>query len=61
MPVTLAQVGIRFFSEDEIYQVVEVACADGEMIHNEPFAVTVDSVYSAILAADALGKSYLRA
>ena len=34
--------------------VAEAACAEGETIHNEPFAVTPDMVVSALLAADAI-------
>ncbi|MEG0310580.1 MAG: glycerol dehydrogenase, partial [Eubacterium sp.] len=30
-----------------------------ESIHNMPFEVTADSVYSAIMVADALGKDFI--
>jgi glycerol dehydrogenase len=39
---------------------VAVAAADpGETIHNMPFDVDADTVYAAIMAADALGRLYL--
>lgn len=61
LPVTLEQIGVKQVSDEKMYQVAEAVCAGGETVHNEPFAVTVDGVYAAMLAADAWGKYYLRA
>jgi len=40
---------------EKIARVAHAATADGETIHNMPFAVTAQMVASAILAADRLG------
>lgn len=39
-------------------EVAKLACADSDTLHNMPFEVTPDSVYAAILTADALGRHY---
>lgn len=58
LPVTLEDMGIVKAKEDDIMKVAEVACAEGETIYNMPFEVSVEDVYSAILAADNLGRLY---
>ena len=35
--------------------------AEGETIHNEPFPVTAEAVYNAIIAADALSVEFISA
>ena len=57
LPVTLRELGVKKIDNTLIQKVAELACAEGETIHNMPFAVSVDDVYAAILAADALGES----
>lgn len=57
LPVTLADIGVLDVTQEKIMKVAEVACAPGETIHNEPFIVTAQIVYAAIIAADALGQS----
>lgn len=57
LPVTLEEIGISEITEEKIMNVAKVACAAGETIHNEPFAVTPEKVFAAILAANALGTS----
>jgi glycerol dehydrogenase len=59
LPLTLAQVGIRKLSSDELRQIATRACAPGETAHNEPFEVTPALVADAIIAADKLGQSHL--
>ena len=39
-------------------EVAKLACADSDTLHNMPFEVTPESVYAAILTADALGRRY---
>lgn len=58
LPVTLEDMGIAEIKEEEIRNVAEASCVEGETIHNMPFDVTSEDVYAAILAADALGKVY---
>lgn len=57
LPITLSAIGITEVTEEKIMNVAILACATGETIHNEPFPVTPESVYAAILAANALGVS----
>ncbi len=59
LPVTLKELGVEEVTPDKIRAVAEAAAADTETIHNMPFEVTADSVYAAIMAADALGNYYL--
>ncbi|WP_422447134.1 glycerol dehydrogenase [Thermoanaerobacterium sp. DL9XJH110] len=58
LPVTLEELGIKEVKEADIRKVAEVSCAENETIHNMPFKVTPEDVYSAILGADALGKAF---
>lgn len=55
LPVTLADIGVEDVTDEKIMKVAEAACAPGETIHNEPFVVTAQAVFAAIMAADALG------
>ncbi|SMC79875.1 glycerol dehydrogenase [Sporomusa malonica] len=59
LPITLKEIGVIEVTPDKIRQVAEATCAPGETIHNEPFSVSPDAVYAAIMAADALGRTYL--
>ena len=55
LPVTLADIGVTDATEEKIRRVAEVTAGPEETIHSEPFPVTADIVYAAIMAADALG------
>lgn len=57
LPVTLKQLGVEA-SQNNIMAVARKA-VESQMIHNESFLITVDSVYSAIVMADQAGKKYL--
>ena len=59
LPVTLKQLNVE--PTEENIKVIASKTADGPLIHQEPFAVTTESVYNAIVMADALGNSYLQA
>lgn len=59
LPITLKEIGVAEVTPDKIRKVAEATCAPGETIHNQPFSVTPDSVYAAIVAADAIGRAYL--
>jgi glycerol dehydrogenase len=59
LPVTLSQMGVEEINLDALMEVAKLACAEGETIYNMPFEVTPESVYAAILTADALGGQYL--
>ena len=45
-------------TEEKLRSVAKATTAEGETIHNEPFPVTADAVYNAIIAADALGAHF---
>lgn len=59
LPVTLKEIGITEVTPEKILKVAEATCAPGETIHNQPFSVSPDAVYAAIMAADAIGTAYL--
>ncbi len=48
LPTTLADVGVKTVTEEKLRIVAERACRPGEIIHNEPFAVTPDMVIAAM-------------
>ncbi len=54
LPVTLGDIGVDPDTAD-LDAVAAGACAEGETIHNEPFAVTPRMVVDAMVAADAIG------
>jgi glycerol dehydrogenase len=60
LPITLADIGLHAVAPERIEPIARRATAPGETIHNEPFEVTPESVADAILAADALGRSWKR-
>lgn len=59
LPVTLAQLGVKDTSREHLMPVAQAACAENDTLHNMPFEVTPESVYNAILAADAYGREAL--
>lgn len=61
LPVTLEQLGVTDTSREHLMPVAEAACAENDTLHNMPFEVTAESVYHAILAADAYGRAALEA
>ena len=54
LPTKLSDIGIKKIDPAKIMEVAKAACAEGETIHNMPFPVTPEIVYSAILVADKL-------
>jgi len=55
LPTTLKELGIKNPTPDKLMAVAKASCAEGETIHNMPFKVTAEAVYSAIIVADKLG------
>jgi glycerol dehydrogenase len=55
LPVTLADLNVKDPSEADLRKVAEMTAVPGETIHNMPFTVTAETVYDAILGADAIG------
>lgn len=58
LPTTLEDMGITDINEADLMKVAEASTAPGETIYNEPFEITAEGVFAAIIAADALGKAY---
>lgn len=58
LPLTLKDLGLDEFREEEWRKVAEEACAEGDTMGNMPHPVTPDDVYQAIVAADALAEYY---
>ena len=56
LPVTFEELGITDISREHLLPVAVAACADNDTIHNLPFPVDPEKVYSAMLAADQYGK-----
>lgn len=59
LPVTLQQLGLTNVDAGLFKLMAVRATAPGETIHNEPFAVGVESVVEAMRAADAVGAGFL--
>lgn len=58
LPITFADMGYINISLEDIKKAAEVSCVPKSTIHNMPFKVTPKMVYSALLAADAIGNKY---
>lgn len=58
LPVTLADIGMAELSERELIEVAEVLSGPNQLIHNHVFEVSAFDLYSAMLAADALGRGF---
>ena len=59
LPITLAQVGIGTVTADVVAVIAAKSVAEGETIHNEPFAVDAEAVGDAIVAGDRIGTRFL--
>jgi glycerol dehydrogenase len=59
LPVTLEEIGVADVSEEKLWKVAEATSMKNETIHSEPFAVTPQKVYAALIAADAMGREAL--
>lgn len=61
LPLTLQDMGLKTFVEAEWRKVAEIACADGDTMGNMLMELTVDDVYEAMVAANALAERYKNA
>ena len=61
LPITLAELGLKTVSDEDLIKVAEKSCAPEEFMGNESVPVGPDDVFSAIKQADAYGsaKKYL--
>lgn len=60
LPMTLEQIGLGSIREVDLRVVAERAVREDETIHNEPFDVSENMVFSALREADAIGSEWLR-
>ena len=58
LPTTLADLGLANISREDLMRVAQAASAPKESIHTEPFPVSADEVFAAILVADSIGQGY---
>jgi glycerol dehydrogenase len=57
LPVTFAELGIADVTSEQLVDFAEKLCAPGQITHNHVFTVTPFDMYSALVAADALGRT----
>lgn len=55
LPTTFADMGLEGVERQQLMQVAQRACAEGETIYNEPMSIDEQRVLDALIAADALG------
>jgi glycerol dehydrogenase len=60
LPTTLAAIGLQEMTGEMLDQIAARSTAQGETMHNEPFAVQPRMVAEAIRSADALGREWKR-
>ncbi|RYL94342.1 glycerol dehydrogenase [Sporolactobacillus sp. THM7-4] len=58
LPMTLEDLGVKEFVEEEWRNVAELSCAENDTMGNMPFEVTPDDVFNAIVTANAIAQSY---
>ncbi|HZJ49285.1 MAG TPA: glycerol dehydrogenase [Actinomycetota bacterium] len=58
LPVTLAEVGLKEATPDELMTVAKAATVPTETIHNMPFPVNAQMVFDAMVAADAYATAF---
>jgi len=57
LPTTFADINIKGVSRDELMKVAIATCLPIESIHHEACGITPDKIVSAMIAADAMGRS----
>jgi glycerol dehydrogenase len=61
LPITLDEIGLCDAARERLAPIASRATGPGETIHNEPFEVVPAMVVDAILAADAIGRDFIKA
>jgi glycerol dehydrogenase len=56
LPTTLGDVGLVEPRDDQLLQVAEASCAEGETIHHEPCPISPAAVLAALKTADQFGR-----
>jgi glycerol dehydrogenase len=60
LPVTLREIGLGDLGRDELMSLAESLSEPGRFVHNHVFTVSAFDLFSAIVSADALGKTRTR-
>lgn len=55
LPVTLAEIGLKDASKQLLMRGVEASSGKGTFVHNEPFTVTAQMLYEALINTDRVG------
>ena len=58
LPVSFAEISTRELTREELMNVAVTACSPANFMDSEPFEVTPEMTFEALIAADALGKKY---
>lgn len=58
LPLTLQDLGVTEFVDEEWRNVAELSCSVNDTMGNMPFEVTSDDVFNAIVTADAIAQTY---
>lgn len=56
LPVTFAEIGMNELSEQELMEAAETLSGPDQLLHNHVFPISAFDLYSAMIAADALGR-----
>lgn len=59
LPVTLRELGLADATSDELQAFAVGVAAPGSFVHNHPFTVTGDALWTAMVTADATGRARL--
>ena len=60
LPVTFEELNIKPLDQAVVWKIAENVAVPGSLCHNHPFDVTAQSLYDAMMAADALGRARKR-
>jgi glycerol dehydrogenase len=58
LPVTLAEISTRELTRDELMSIAQTACSPANFMESEPFPVSPEMVFDAMVAADARGREH---
>lgn len=58
LPMTFSDLGIKDTSKENLMKVAEKAIEEGGLIHGEPFPVTAEMVFDAMITANSMGQDW---
>lgn len=60
LPLRLADIGLKDASRELLMKIIEDSCGKIEWLHNEPFPVSNEMLYQALITADRMGSKLLK-